>query len=240
MDRGVKVAIFVASVVSLGLGLVWDQVLNQARTSVAQTASADELGPETMNALMGSPEIRRLEVPQNFEVNEPEAESGDTTAAPITPTEPTRVPPVTHEYVVQQRDTWSGIVQDHFYIEGISNSERVRMLAEYNGISLDVPLREGTKIIIPSSLDAIRSGQPVRVAGYSPPTGTNSQPTPGASYIEYTIKSGDNWTLIVQEMYRIEGISNSQRVRMLAEFNGMDVQVPLRVGDVIRIPVNSR
>lgn len=58
MDRGVKIAIFVASVVSLGLGLVWDQVLSSARGALAEERP-DVLGPERVDARVGSPDIPR-------------------------------------------------------------------------------------------------------------------------------------------------------------------------------------
>ncbi len=58
MDRGVKIAIFVASVVSLGLGLVWDQVLTSARGALAEERP-DVLGPERVDARVGSPDIPR-------------------------------------------------------------------------------------------------------------------------------------------------------------------------------------
>ena len=42
MDRGVKIAIFVASIGSLALGLIWDQVLSSAREAV-KTEVADDM-----------------------------------------------------------------------------------------------------------------------------------------------------------------------------------------------------
>lgn len=60
MDRGVKIAIFVASIASLGLGLIWDQVLSQARV-VVESDSSDGMGPERIEARVGSPGIERAD-----------------------------------------------------------------------------------------------------------------------------------------------------------------------------------
>ncbi|MCC6573049.1 MAG: LysM peptidoglycan-binding domain-containing protein [Planctomycetes bacterium] len=53
-----KIAIFVASVLSLGLGLVWDQVLSSARNAIAEERP-DVLGPERVEARVGAPDIPR-------------------------------------------------------------------------------------------------------------------------------------------------------------------------------------
>jgi hypothetical protein len=45
MDRGIKIAILAACLLSLGFGLVWDKVIDGARRIIKDDASADSLGP---------------------------------------------------------------------------------------------------------------------------------------------------------------------------------------------------
>lgn len=45
MDRGIKIAILAACLLSLGFGLVWDKVIDGARRVIKADAASDGLGP---------------------------------------------------------------------------------------------------------------------------------------------------------------------------------------------------
>lgn len=141
MDKGVKIAIFVASVVSLGLGLVWDQVLSQART-VVETPAADELGPEIMDAHVGNPDTPRFDraiKPTTDESKEPTTPKDDTN-------EPKEVTPDTSnewiEYTVRAGDSWWRIAHERFKDRGLESSD---IASANKGVKL-IP---GKKIKIP-------------------------------------------------------------------------------------------
>jgi nucleoid-associated protein YgaU len=167
-------------------------------------------------------------VPQNFDINEPEtAETDDKPEASQPGPRPaeTRVPAITQEYVVRGGDTWSGIVQDHFFVAGVLNSERVRILAKFNGMDPAVPLRVGDKIKIPPSLEA---------AGVDRAAVSRTQSSAAASntgHIEYTVERGDSWWTLAHRKFRESGMTASE----LQDYNG---GVALRENEVIRIPVS--
>ncbi|MHC4840133.1 MAG: hypothetical protein ACYTDT_04115, partial [Planctomycetota bacterium] len=93
MDRGVKIAIFVASIGSLALGLIWDQVLTNAREAV-KVDVADEMGPEVQEGRIGSPDLDRVNIINNTDTDTP---------VDITPVAPA-VGPATEP--VPQEDKW--------------------------------------------------------------------------------------------------------------------------------------
>jgi len=227
MDRGVKVAIFVASIVSLGLGLVWDQVLNQARTAVAQTASNDELGPEVMQGAIGSPDIRRLEVPEEFEVNDippvtPSAQAQPQEAGTSPQPEPAAAAGEWIEYTVQNGDSWWRIAHVHFRDRDLSSDDVERA-------NPGVRLRPGAKVKIPPHKDAVAaSPRPSNSANLSQQTAT-----PGATgYSEHTVIEGDSWWRLAHVTYRDRGLKSQQ-------LQDANPNVNLRPGVKIRIPAGS-
>lgn len=150
MDRGVKIAIFVASVISLSLGLIWDQVLSQARVMVEQPAK-DPMGPETMHASVGSPDIERMELVKAVEAG---AQAAQTAQAPAPgPSEKpknaqdpvvaddARLPEV--EYEVVAGDNWWTIANRKFQERGWTSGD----LEKYNN---GAKLVAGKKVRIPA------------------------------------------------------------------------------------------
>ncbi|MCF6228314.1 MAG: hypothetical protein L3J82_06575, partial [Planctomycetes bacterium] len=117
MDRGVKVAIFVASIASLGLGLIWDQVLTEAREAV-KTETADVMGPEIKKGEIGSPDLKRKDIIKEGSKQMPLVVVVDDTAEK--PAEPVK-PKVKEwmEYTVQNNDSWGKIAHSHFKGRGL-------------------------------------------------------------------------------------------------------------------------
>lgn len=137
MDRGVKIAIFVASIVSLGLGLVWDQVLSQARDAV-DSEVAGEMEPERIEAVVGPPHVKRA----------PPTEEILPIVAPEPETEPEPEAPQPQpkgdwsDYVVKHGDSWWKIAHVHFKLRGLSSTD----IAKAN---TGKKLRPGVTIKIP-------------------------------------------------------------------------------------------
>lgn len=114
MDRGVKIAIFVASIVSLGLGLIWDQVLNHAREVVAED-KGDGFHSEKLKARIGPKELQRQEIPVELAPHNkapaPAVEAPNPgAAAPETP----KAEEGFTEYVVKKGDNASNICHKTF------------------------------------------------------------------------------------------------------------------------------
>ncbi|MCC6465241.1 MAG: LysM peptidoglycan-binding domain-containing protein [Planctomycetes bacterium] len=146
MDRGVKIALFVASLVSLALGLVWDQVLSQARVAV-QKPQAGDLAPEELAARVGSPEIPRLELEQAIEEQQAAPQAAEPAPGPAVAA-PQPAPAVAEtEYEVQTGDSWWSIANRKFKDRGLSSTE----LEKANP---GVTLRPGKKIRIPAGKKA--------------------------------------------------------------------------------------
>ena len=143
MDRGVKIAIFVASIVSLGLGLIWDQVLNHAREVVAEDRG-DGFTSEKLKARIGPKELQRQEIPaelapDNTAKPEPKPETG---AKPenLQPEKP--VETETDEYIVQSGDSWWKIAYTRLKGRGLTTES----LQKANP---GVELKPGVKLKIP-------------------------------------------------------------------------------------------
>lgn len=197
MDRGVKIAIFVASIVSLSLGLIWDQVLSQARNAV-QREAVDELGPEIMQANVGPPEVARLQPPVGFET-QPPANLPDPQQPAVDPV-PQATPPAWQswtEYEVVSGDSWWKLSHVTFKERGLSTND----LANANpGVTT---LKPGMKIKIPPLPGAVEpDGAPTResssgqIAGYS----RDAEPPPSAVK-EYTVQDGDSWWRIAHRRF---------------------------------------
>lgn len=125
MDRGVKIAIFVASIVSLVLGLVWDQVLSQARVMVERPAE-NPMGPEVINANVGAPNLPRMELLEKVEaaaaVTPPELEGG-VIAPQVGPSAAPAADTGVTEYEIQPGDSWWKIAHTRFKDRGLSSEE---------------------------------------------------------------------------------------------------------------------
>lgn len=142
MDRGVKIAIFVASIVSLGLGLIWDQVLNHAREVVAED-KGDGFHSEKLKARVGPKELQRQEIPAEIAPDnaapkpEPKPEVAKKEA------EPQPKPAAgDEEYVVQSGDSWWKIAYTRLKGRGLTTED----LQKANP---GVDLKPGVKIKVP-------------------------------------------------------------------------------------------
>jgi hypothetical protein len=208
MDRGVKIAIFVASIVSLALGLIWDQVLNQAR-NVAQgsTINADELGSDLISAVVGPPEVPRLQPPEGFEVRPPAQDSshGDGQANPPADAENTPPAPVHsgwEEYVLQKNDSAWALAHEKFRDRGLK-------VEDLEAANPGCKWRVGDKVRIPPKSGAVApppgsttERQPT-VAGY--PNGNNAN-----GPIEYVVQENDSWWKIAHVHFRDRGKSSDE------------------------------
>jgi nucleoid-associated protein YgaU len=214
MDRGVKVAIFVASIVSLSLGLIWDQVLNQARNAVQQV-SVDELGPEIMQAVVGAPDIRRQAPPEAFEaqppVNLPDPQ------APAEEQRPEAPPPVERwqEYTVQHGDSWWRLAHVTFKDLGLATTDIEKA-------NPGVVLRPGIKLRIPPNKEALESSPPPARSG-------SPQAQAPATALEYTVQEGDSW-------WRIAHVTFKELGKTTQQWEEANPGVRLRPGVKIRIP----
>ena len=193
MDRGVQIAIFVASIASLGLGLIWDQVLSHARVMVEESAQ-DELGPEVIGASMGSPDLERMlppdELSPSFEVKPVEDQQGEATPDPTE--EPSSAASWT-EYTVQGGDSWWKLAHVTFKDRGLSSEDIERA-------NPGKVLRPGEGLLIPPGKDAIKSGP----SAVTKPAVT----TDNGKETEYTVQEGDSWWVIAYRRFKDRGLSS--------------------------------
>lgn len=138
MDRGVKIAIFVASIVSLGLGLVWDQVLSNAR-NVISDERPDVLGPERVEARIGAPGTPRAQPPA------PAAEAPKTPSAEEKPAPAVEVkaPALDTTYVLVAGDNPWKLAHQRFKDRKLSTDDIV-------GANPGAKWRPGETIVIPA------------------------------------------------------------------------------------------
>lgn len=215
MDRGVKIAIFIASIVSLALGLIWDQVLSNARVAV-QTHEIDELGPEIMQARVGPPEVLRAEAPLDFETVQPVETVGasDETSQAAPPS----TAPQWTEYVVVAGDSWWKLAHGKFKDRGLE-------IADLQSANPGIELKPGVKLRVPPFKGA---GAAAPVPVVSRPA-TPQSPASGAGGIEYTVQEGDSWWKIAHERFKGRGLSSEQ-------VEAANPGVKLRAGSKVRIP----
>ena len=214
MDRGVKVAIFVASIASLGLGLIWDQVLSHARVMVESTPS-DVLGPEIIDARVGSPDIARLDVPAELDPQFPIADVED---LPPAETEPVVDDAPWTDYVVQNGDSYWKLAHVIFKDRDLSSSDIERA----NGNKALVP---GKTIQIPPSKEALNSGVPA-----PQPERAESTDTSGSSgATEYEVKEGDSWWKIAYVHFKDRDLTSD-------DIANANPGVKLRAGVKVKIP----
>ena len=214
MDRGVKVAIFVASIASLGLGLIWDQVLSHARVMV-EAAPSDVLGPEIIDARVGSPDIARLEVPEELDPQFPIADVSDLPPAEADPI--VEDAPWT-DYVVQNGDSYWKLAHVIFKDRDLSSSDIERA----NGNKALVP---GKTIQIPPSKEALNSGTPAPQPERAESTSTSSS----SGETEYVVKEGDSWWKIAHRVFADRNLETD-------ELEAANPGVRLRAGVKVKIP----
>lgn len=145
MDRGVKIAIFVASIAALSLGLVWDRVLSGARVIVEKAPSPDPFAPEEMRAVVraASP---RVDFPAKPE--EQTAPPAETSPAVQTPVQDQPVGPQPDEgwtdYRAKRGDGWWTIAHSVFKGRGLTTNDIIKANPDIKGDP-----KEGQLIKIP-------------------------------------------------------------------------------------------
>lgn len=214
MDRGVKIAIFVASIASLGLGLIWDQVLSHARVMVEDDAK-DVLAPEEIQARVGSPDIARLDVPDELD---PQFDIKDVEDLPPVEPEPaTEAAPWT-EYVVQDGDSWWKLAHVTFKDRDLSSSDLERA-------NNNVKLVPGKTIMIPPNKEALKGG-----AAAPQPAPTEATNTGGSTgETEYEVREGDSWWKIAYVRFKDRKLTSD-------DVANANPGVKLRPGIKITIP----
>lgn len=212
MDRGVKIAIFVASIASLGLGLIWDQVLSHARVMVEDTPG-DVLGPEVIDARVGSPDIARLDVPPDLD---PQFPINNIEDLPPAADEPTETAAAWTDYVVQEGDSWWKLAHVTFKDRGLSSSDLERA-------NNNVTLVPGKTIKIPPNKDALKGGAP------EPRSTADSQPATAVGQTEYVVQEGDSWWKIAYVRFKDRKLSSD-------DVANANPGVKLRAGVKIKIP----
>ena len=122
MERGIKIAIIAACLVSLGLGLLWDKVIDGARGVMAPTDKAN-MGPDKLVYSVGDTRLPPVREPAPAEtVN---ADNIALTPATPTPTaspasslpaqlQPAAAGPTPDTYVVKKGDSWWKIAHIQF------------------------------------------------------------------------------------------------------------------------------
>ncbi|MBZ0135029.1 MAG: LysM peptidoglycan-binding domain-containing protein [Planctomycetes bacterium] len=216
MDRGVKIAIFVASIASLGLGLIWDQVLSHARVLVEDNP-ADVLAPEVIDARVGSPDIARLNVPDELD---PQFPIPNLDTLPPAEAEPVQVDAPWTDYVVQNGDSWWKLAHVTFKNRELSSSDLER--ANHN-----VTLVPGKTIKIPPNKEALKGGAPAPVSERTEAgAGTGSE-------TEYIVKDGDSWWKIAYVHFKDRGITSD-------DVANANPGVKLRAGVKVKIPAGHQ
>jgi LysM repeat protein len=153
MDKGIKIAILVACVLSLGFGLIWDKIIDGARSTLVTKPDAADMGPSKAEIRVGD-----LAKPSLFAPDRPEPAVAASVAtltqpatAPATVAAPGASAPGKHK--VKDGETLSAIA------ERIARSkERVPYLntrieqwkAANPGVVNWERLRPGTELNIPS------------------------------------------------------------------------------------------
>jgi hypothetical protein len=184
MDRGVKIAIFVASIAALCLGLIWDQVLSHARVVVEETAD-DPLAAEVMDANIGSPEIGRLNPPEDLAPWErPQVDPGPATEQPTQPALPVATDWL--DYVLKSGDSPSKLAHKIFRERGLDSTD-------IKAANPDSKWREGDTVRIPPGKGA-RKPEADGVSTNSSSTSTGSRPV-----IEYEVQQDDGWERIAKK-----------------------------------------
>jgi hypothetical protein len=184
MDRGVKIAIFVASIAALCLGLIWDQVLSHARVVVEETAD-DPLAAEAMEATIGPPGIGRLNPPEDLAPWErPQVDPEPAMEQPAQPA----VPVVNDwlDYVLKAGDSPSKLAHRVFPERGLESTD-------IKAANPDSKWREGDTIRIPP-------GKGVKkVASDAVKASSSSAPSGNRPAIEYEVQQDDGWERIANK-----------------------------------------
>jgi nucleoid-associated protein YgaU len=212
MDRGVKIAIFVASIAALCLGLIWDQVLSHARVMV-EAQSDDVLAAERMDANIGSPDIERAEPPAE------ETAPWDRTP----PAETTVVAPV--ETSASRPQEWL----EHELKSGESANRLAYRVYRDRGLTTEDILqanpsckwRVGDKVRIPPGKTGGAPAAPQSTPAETPPS-------TGRSPLEYEVQEGDSWWRIWEK--------HKDRAAKWEDIEAANPGVRLRAGAKIKIP----
>lgn len=224
MDRGVKVAIFVASVVSLGLGLIWDQVLSQARVAVENT-SPDEFAAEIIDGRIGSPDIPRLDAQEEGPPGVTTAQVSNDRQADVQEVEPTARDTGNGytEYTVRPNDSFWVIVHKRFPDRGLKVKDVQRanpdVAVPQPGQKLKIPLNAENAEVIARTVSDEADSESV---------------DPGLDeWAEYEVQSGDNWWSLAYERFRKRGHNTATLQQANPEIED------LKPGQVIKIPPAS-
>lgn len=215
MDRGVKIAIFVASIASLGLGLIWDQVLSHARVMV-EAESADVLAPQEIQAVVGSPDIARMDPPEDLETPFAIQNVED---LPPAEDEPADVAAPWTDYVVQDGDSWWKLAHVTFKDRGLSSSDLERA-------NNNVTLVPGKTIKIPPSKEALNAGAP---APRAESTSTSNTTTSSNGETEWVVQEGDSWWKIAYVHFKDRKLTSD-------DVANANPGVKLRPGVKVKIP----
>jgi hypothetical protein len=89
MDRGIKIAILAACLLSLGFGLIWDRVIDGARTAVLGTPDPAGMGPDRVTLKAGS---MNIDAPKPASQDESAAPTPDNTKPTTAATAPVGAP----------------------------------------------------------------------------------------------------------------------------------------------------
>jgi hypothetical protein len=139
MDRGVKIAIFVACIAALSLGLIWDQVLSSTRNLVVkEKPTTGSMGPEIMQGLVGPQNVGRAEITPPLDapaiVPKPKED---------TPPSPPPAESRTTEYLVVENDSWWKIA------EKVWGKDRAHHWGQIEAANPGLKLRAGKTVVIP-------------------------------------------------------------------------------------------
>lgn len=215
MDRGVKIAIFVASIAALCLGLIWDQVLSHARVMVEEQ-SEDVLSAEVMDASIGSPDIERAHPPEDLapweqpqQASEVEILETEVEAAPATNSN-------WLEYELKSGDSPHRLAYKVFPERGLKTDDLLNA-------NPDSKWRVGNKIRIPPAAGTShgRSTPP-------PSNATSTTPPSNGAAVEYIVQQDDSWWRIWEK--------HKARCKTWQEIEAANPGVKLVPGAKIKIP----
>lgn len=216
MDRGVKIAIFVASILSLALGLIWDQVLSHARTHVEQT-QPDAMGPQRMSASIGSPDIPRMQPTESITPAEP-----DPTSLPEPAAAEAAAAPTQSTHIVKSGDSWWKLAFTTYQDRGINTKD----LQDANPTVKQ--LKVGMEIVIPAGKATLPVAKPV-----TQPEATRDTSAPArtgtATDTEYTVQDGDSWWKIAHVHFKQLGFET-------VEWERANPGINLRPGVKLKVP----
>jgi|GEM_PF-6360722 len=81
MDRGVRIAIVAACLLSLGLGLIWDSVIETTRDIIVDSKESNDMGPDPAVLSVGNTKLPAPERPEGIGSDIDADSSGDGVSA---------------------------------------------------------------------------------------------------------------------------------------------------------------